>query len=137
MDVRFLGSVSMFSYKGGVKVPTFYSPLEVANYLRVDRRTVYNWLRSGKLTAVKAAKIWRIPQRSLDEFLRDNVQAVPVPPVEVMLPPGVRQGMALSGRTKQRTIYDVPGVDPEPEKKPEPVLRPMKQQPGKRKNRRR
>lgn len=38
---------------------------EAAKILRVDRRTVYKWLRKGKLKAVKLGGIWRIPESVL------------------------------------------------------------------------
>ena len=47
-----------------------YTPEEVATMLKTTRKTVYIWLRSGKLKAQKAGKMWRIPQSALDEFLK-------------------------------------------------------------------
>ncbi len=47
-----------------------YTPEEIASILKTTRKTVYIWLRSGKLKARKAGKMWRIPQSALDEFLR-------------------------------------------------------------------
>ena len=52
-------------------LPRFLTPEEVADLLRVSRRTVYNWLRAGELPALRIGKTWRIrrediePQRSL------------------------------------------------------------------------
>jgi excisionase family DNA binding protein len=42
---------------------------EVADYLRVDRNTVYIWCREGILPAVKIGKVWRITQAYLKAFL--------------------------------------------------------------------
>jgi len=38
----------------------YLTPLEVSKILRVDRRTVYNLLRSGKLEGVKFGDSWRV-----------------------------------------------------------------------------
>lgn len=43
--------------------PAYLTPAEVAEILRVDRRTVYEWLRSGKLKAVRFGDTWRIPRK--------------------------------------------------------------------------
>ena len=43
----------------------YFTPAEAATILRVDIRTVYSWLRSGKLPAVKFGKLWRIEELSL------------------------------------------------------------------------
>ena len=48
----------------------FYTPEEIADILKTTRKTVYTWIQSGKLKALKAGKMWRIPQSALDEFLR-------------------------------------------------------------------
>ncbi|MCK5307190.1 MAG: helix-turn-helix domain-containing protein [Zetaproteobacteria bacterium] len=34
---------------------------EVCNLLRVHPNTVYNWIRSGRLSAFKVGRAWRIP----------------------------------------------------------------------------
>lgn len=44
----------------------YLTPAEAAKILRVDRRTIYEWLRSGKLKAVKFGGAWRIPRKSID-----------------------------------------------------------------------
>lgn len=43
----------------------YLTPEEAAKILRVDRRTVYEWLRSGKLKAVQFGRTWRIPRNSV------------------------------------------------------------------------
>lgn len=45
--------------------PAYLTPEEAAGVLRVDRRTVYTWLREKKLKAVKFGHTWRIPRTSL------------------------------------------------------------------------
>jgi excisionase family DNA binding protein len=49
---------------------SFVSPEEIAQHLRVTRRTVYRWIETGKLRAYKAGEHWRITERDLEDFLR-------------------------------------------------------------------
>lgn len=46
-----------------------YTLDEVRELLHVTRRTVYNYIREGKLKAVKIGKYWRITQKNLEDFL--------------------------------------------------------------------
>lgn len=45
--------------------PEYLTPEEVAVLLRVSTRTVYEWLRSGKLPAVQIGKVWRINRQDI------------------------------------------------------------------------
>lgn len=53
----------------------FYSVDEIATMLRITRRTVYNYMKTGKLHAVKIGKYWHIPQESLNAFLQGDKQS--------------------------------------------------------------
>jgi len=46
-----------------------YSPKEVQEMLGIAQTTVYRWLESGRLPAVKIGKLWRIPADALEELL--------------------------------------------------------------------
>ena len=47
-----------------------YSPKEVMELLGISQTTVYRWLESGELPAVKIGKkLWRIPAEALEELL--------------------------------------------------------------------
>lgn len=48
----------------------FYTPQEIADMLKVPRKTVYAWLQQGKLQGVKAGDLWRVPKEALDAFLK-------------------------------------------------------------------
>lgn len=48
----------------------YYSIEEVAKMLKVAYLTVYRWVRSGKLKAVKAGKQYRIERLELDRFMK-------------------------------------------------------------------
>jgi excisionase family DNA binding protein len=47
----------------------YYSIEEVAKMLKVAYLTVYRWVQSKKLTAVKAGKQYRVKKKDLDIFL--------------------------------------------------------------------
>ncbi len=45
------------------------TPQQVADYMQVDFRTVYNLLRRGKLKGIKVGRVWRIAPEDLEHFL--------------------------------------------------------------------
>jgi excisionase family DNA binding protein len=45
------------------------TPEQVAERLQVTGRTVYAWLRSGTLPALKLGRLWRIRPEDLETFL--------------------------------------------------------------------
>lgn len=46
-----------------------YTLDEVADILKVSRRTLYTYVKEGKLPAVKMGKYWRVSQESLQTFI--------------------------------------------------------------------
>lgn len=45
------------------------TPQEVAQRLRVTPQTVRNWIREGKIKAVRVGRPWRIPESELRAIL--------------------------------------------------------------------
>src|SRR5450756_2393573 len=45
------------------------TPDQAAEYLQIDRETIYRYIRQGKLVASKLGRTCRIPRRSLDLLL--------------------------------------------------------------------
>ena len=45
------------------------TPEQTADYLQVNRETVYRYIREGKLAASKLGRTYRLPKRSLDLLL--------------------------------------------------------------------
>ncbi len=43
---------------------------ETANHLRVSQTIIYRWVREGKLPAVRAGRVVRIPEGGLEIFLK-------------------------------------------------------------------
>ena len=46
-----------------------FTPEQAAEYLQVDRETIYRYIRQGKLGASKLGRQYRIPKRSIDMLL--------------------------------------------------------------------
>lgn len=42
---------------------------EIADYLRVKKRTVYEWLKRGKIPAIKTVGQWRFKKKQIDAWL--------------------------------------------------------------------
>ena len=42
---------------------------EVADILKVTKRTLYNYVKAGKLPAVKMGKSWRVSEENLKAFI--------------------------------------------------------------------
>jgi excisionase family DNA binding protein len=45
---------------------------EVAIYLRVKKRTVYDWVKKGKIPAVKTVGQWRFKKEKIDSWLDEE-----------------------------------------------------------------
>jgi len=51
-----------------------YTIEELVNLLHVTRRTIYAYIKDGKLNAVKMGKYWRVTQKQLDDFLSTGTE---------------------------------------------------------------
>ncbi len=49
-----------------------YTLEEVQAILKVTRRTIYNYIKEGKLKAVKMGKYWRVSHEALQEFVKNG-----------------------------------------------------------------
>jgi len=47
-----------------------YLPQEVAEHLHLSARTIFEWLRSGKLKGIKVGRQWRVRETDLEAFLQ-------------------------------------------------------------------
>lgn len=45
---------------------------EVADYLRVKKRTVYEWVKNKKIPAIKTVGQWRFKKDKIDEWLESQ-----------------------------------------------------------------
>ena len=47
---------------------------EVADYLRVKKRTIYDWVKKKKIPAVKTVGQWRFKKEKIDAWLDGQSQ---------------------------------------------------------------
>jgi len=47
---------------------------ELAEYLKLKKQTIYNWLCSGKLSGIKVGRVWRFSKKEIDRWLKGNVK---------------------------------------------------------------
>lgn len=45
---------------------------ELADYLRLKRQTIYNWLHQGKFSGIKVGGVWRFDRRDIDSWLKSR-----------------------------------------------------------------
>jgi excisionase family DNA binding protein len=57
---------------------TLYTAEEVATALRVTRRTVYEWLKIGRLHGTRVGRGWRIRPEDIEAFTRPGVVSGPL-----------------------------------------------------------
>jgi excisionase family DNA binding protein len=58
------------------EVGRVYTPQEVAELLKVSYRTVQEWIRMGKLGAIRYGRLYRIRAEDLAEFGRKTRRGV-------------------------------------------------------------
>jgi excisionase family DNA binding protein len=54
--------------------PEIMTPDQAADYLQVDRETVYRYIRSGKLNASRLGRSYRIPRQSIELLLATSTR---------------------------------------------------------------
>jgi excisionase family DNA binding protein len=47
---------------------------ELANYLKLEKQTIYNWLHAKKISGIKVGHVWRFEKRAIDEWLNSQVR---------------------------------------------------------------
>ncbi len=45
---------------------------ELADYLRLQKQTIYNWLHQGKITGIKVGGVWRFDRKEIDDWLKSK-----------------------------------------------------------------
>jgi excisionase family DNA binding protein len=55
-----------------MKNNSFYTVEQVSEMLQVHWQTILNYIKSGKLKAVRLGKGYRISQESLNKFIKEN-----------------------------------------------------------------
>lgn len=53
----------------------YYTPQEVADTLKITRRTVYTYIKKNQIKAAKVGRKWLIAESALNELIERGVQA--------------------------------------------------------------
>lgn len=56
-----------------------YTLNELEDLLQVTRRTLYNWIKGGKLKAFRVGKEWRVTREALDTFTKQGTEQTQLP----------------------------------------------------------
>ncbi|MDD5584006.1 MAG: helix-turn-helix domain-containing protein [Candidatus Omnitrophica bacterium] len=52
------------------RIPRLMSVDELAEYLGLQKQTIYNWLTKKKISGLKIGKVWRFDRKYIDEWLK-------------------------------------------------------------------
>jgi excisionase family DNA binding protein len=45
---------------------------ELADYLRLKKQTIYNWLNQRKISGIKVGGVWRFDRKDIDSWLQSR-----------------------------------------------------------------
>lgn len=45
---------------------------ELADYLKLKKQTIYNWLHERKISGIKVGGVWRFDRRDIDSWLKSR-----------------------------------------------------------------
>jgi len=45
---------------------------ELADYLRLKKQTIYNWLHQRKISGMKVGGVWRFDRKEVDAWLKSR-----------------------------------------------------------------
>jgi len=52
------------------RMPRLMSVEELADYLGLQKQTIYNWLHNKRISGIKIGKVWRFERKYIDDWLR-------------------------------------------------------------------
>ena len=47
---------------------------EVMEYLNIGKSTLYKLLRNGEITSFKIGKVWKIPRKSVEDYIKKKIK---------------------------------------------------------------
>ena len=47
---------------------------EVMEYLNIGKSTLYKLLRSGEITTFQIGKVWKIPRKSVEDYIKKKMK---------------------------------------------------------------
>ena len=54
-----------------IMVPKLMTVDELADYLGLQKQTIYNWLHQKKIGGIKIGKVWRFEREYIDEWIKN------------------------------------------------------------------
>jgi excisionase family DNA binding protein len=60
------------SFKRQDRMPRLIDIDELADYLKLKKQTIYNWLHQGKISGIKLGGVWRFDRREIDNWLKSR-----------------------------------------------------------------
>lgn len=45
---------------------------ELADYLKLKKQTIYNWLHQRKISGIKVGGVWRFDRKDIDAWLKSK-----------------------------------------------------------------
>jgi len=45
---------------------------ELADFLKLKKQTIYNWLHVGKISGIKVGGVWRFDRKEVDSWLKSK-----------------------------------------------------------------
>ena len=69
-STKYSSKLELIKVKGNTKM---YNIDQVAEMLRLCRITVFRYIKSGKIKAIKIGREWRIKQDEIDRIMREGV----------------------------------------------------------------
>lgn len=49
---------------------------ELAQYLKLRKQTIYNWLNQRKISGMKIGGVWRFDKREIDKWLKSQSRKI-------------------------------------------------------------
>lgn len=59
-----------------------YTVKEISEHFRVSRQAVYDWIKEGKLRAIRLGERVRVPDSALRSFIQDVKPGEPLSPTD-------------------------------------------------------
>ena len=47
---------------------------ELAQYLNLQKQTIYNWLNQRKISGIKLGGVWRFDKKEIDKWLKSQAR---------------------------------------------------------------
>lgn len=63
----------VYSNDMSIQKAKFFKPREVADILQLNTLTIYEYIRKGRLPAVRFGKSYRINEKDLESFVKKNI----------------------------------------------------------------